>query len=55
MGSEMCIRDSEYMDRTALILIGPHLDTANFTASKLYDETYDRRFREIDATGRNHK
>ena len=45
----------EYMDRTALILIGPHLDTANFTASKLYDETYDRRFREIDATGRNHK
>ena len=45
----------EYIDRTALILIGPHLDTDNFTASKLYDETYDRRFREVNVTGRNHK
>ena len=45
----------EYIDRTALILIGPHLDTDNFTASKLYDETYDRRFRESNVTGRNHK
>ena len=45
----------EYIDRTALILIGPHLDTDNFTASKLYDETYNRRFRESNVTGRNHK
>ena len=44
-----------YIDRTALILIGPHLDTDNYTASKLYDETYDRRFRENNVTGRNHK
>ena len=45
----------QYIDRTALILIGPHLDTDKFTASKLYDETYDRRFRENNASGRNHK
>jgi len=37
-----------HIDRTALILVGKHLDSDNFDASKLYDENYDRRFRNLE-------
>ncbi|MBL1258110.1 precorrin-4 C(11)-methyltransferase [Methylocystis sp. Sn-Cys] len=33
------------MERTALILVGPALDTEDFRESALYDVGYDRRFR----------
>ena len=37
-----------YMKRTALILVGKYLDTETIENSKLYDETYERRFRTVD-------
>jgi precorrin-4/cobalt-precorrin-4 C11-methyltransferase len=34
--------------RTALILVGKNLDSDKYEQSKLYDETYDRRFRRME-------
>ena len=36
-------------ERTALILVGRVLDMTDFTASRLYDAGYDRRFRAVEA------
>jgi precorrin-4/cobalt-precorrin-4 C11-methyltransferase len=40
------------MDRTALILVGPHLASEDFDHSRLYAADYDRRYRPLGAQPR---
>ncbi len=45
LGAIEALVAAEPIERTALILVGPALDAADFRESALYDAGYDRRFR----------
>ncbi|NPD67104.1 precorrin-4 C(11)-methyltransferase [Lichenicola cladoniae] len=46
LGTIRAMLEQDPVDRTALVLVGPALDTAEFRDSALYDPDYRRRFRE---------
>lgn len=46
LGTIRAMLEQDPVDRTALVLVGPALDAAEFRDSALYDPDYRRRFRE---------
>jgi precorrin-4/cobalt-precorrin-4 C11-methyltransferase len=46
LGTIRTMLEQDPVDRTALVLVGPALDAAEFRNSALYDPDYRRRFRE---------